>query len=62
MRSLAMWQIARGFYYFFLVVVVIAHKTEATARRALTFIVRIFFNDTIAIAVWRGFHVCLLCT
>jgi len=50
-----MWQIARGFYYFFLIVV-ITHKTKATARRALTFIVRVFVNDTIAIAVWTSFH------
>ena len=54
-------QITRCFYYFFMavVVVVIGHKTKATARRALTFIVRIFVNDTIAIAVWTSFHVCL---
>jgi hypothetical protein len=40
-------------------VVVITYKTQATACRALTFIVRIFVNDTIAIAVWTsfGFHV-----
>jgi hypothetical protein len=59
-----------SFYYFFMVSVVIRYKTKATARRALTFIVRIFVNDTIAIAVWtsfhaiavwRSFHVCL-CT
>ena len=42
-------------------VVVIRYKTKATARRALTFIVRIFVNDTIAIAVWTSFHVCV-CT
>src|SRR5262245_23896013 len=57
-----------SFYYFFTVFVVIRYKTKATARRALTFIVRIFVNDTIAIAVWtsfhaiavwRSFHVCL---
>jgi hypothetical protein len=40
-------------------VVVIRYKTKATARRALTFIVRIFVNDTIAIAVWTSFHVCV---
>jgi hypothetical protein len=51
-----MWQIARGFYYFFMVFVVIRYKTKATARRALTFIVRVFVNDTIAIAVWTSFH------
>jgi hypothetical protein len=36
-------------------VVVIRYKTKATACRALTFIVRIFVNDTIAIAVWTSF-------
>jgi hypothetical protein len=51
-------QIARCFYYFFIIVVVIKYKTKATARRALTFIVRIFVNDTIAIAVRTSFHVC----
>jgi hypothetical protein len=50
-------QIAPCFYYFFMIVVVIRYKTKATARRALTFIVRIFVNDTIAIAVWTSFHV-----
>ena len=49
-------QIARSFYYFFMIVVVTTYKTEATARRALTFIVRISVNDTIAIAVWTCFH------
>jgi hypothetical protein len=34
--------------------VVIRYKTKATACRALTF-VRIFVNDTIAIAVWTSF-------
>ena len=53
-----MGQIARCFYYFFMIVVVIRYKTKATARRALTFIVPIFVNDTIAIAVWTSFHVC----
>ena len=42
-----------------MVVIVIRYKTKATARRALTFIVRIFVNDTIAIAVWTSFHVCV---
>jgi len=45
---------ARCFYYFF-IIVVIRYKTKATACRALTFIVRIFVNDTIAIAVWTSF-------
>jgi hypothetical protein len=57
--SNAVGQIARCFYYFFMIVVVIRYKTKATARRALTFIVRIFVNDTIAIAVWTSFHVCV---
>ena len=48
---------AQCFYYFFMIVVVIRYKPKATARRALTFIVRIFVNDTIAIAVWTCFHV-----
>jgi hypothetical protein len=45
------------FYYFFLAVVVIRYKTTATARWALLFVVRAFFNDTITVAVWTGFHV-----
>jgi hypothetical protein len=45
-------------YYFFLaVVVVIRYETTATARWALLFIVRAFFNDTVTVAVWTGFHV-----
>jgi hypothetical protein len=44
-------------YYFFLAVVVVRYKTTATARWALLFIVRAFFNDTITVAVWTGFHV-----
>ena len=55
----AVGEIARCFYYFFMIVVVISYKPKATARRALTFIVCIFVNDTIAIAVWTSFHVCL---
>ena len=45
-------------YYFFLAVVVIGYETTATARWALLFIVRAFFNDTVTVAVWTGFHVC----
>jgi hypothetical protein len=37
-------------------VVVIRYKTKAAACRALTFIVRIFVNDTIAVAIWTRFH------
>jgi hypothetical protein len=48
----------RCFYYFFLAVVVIRYETTATARWALVFIVRAFFNDTVTVAVWTGFHVC----
>jgi hypothetical protein len=44
-------------YDFFLAVVVIRYETTATARWALLFIVRAFFNDTITVAVWTGFHV-----
>ena len=47
-------------YDFFLAVVVIRYETTATARWALLFIVRAFFNDTITIAVWTGFHVRLM--
>jgi hypothetical protein len=53
---------AKCFYHFFMGVVVIRYEAKATARRALTFIVRIFVNDTIAITVWASFylHVCPL--
>ena len=44
-------------YYFFLAIVIISYETTATARWALLFIVRAFFNDTITVAVWTGFHV-----
>ena len=40
-----------------MVVVVVRYKTTATARWALLFIVSAFFNDTITVAVWTGFHV-----
>jgi hypothetical protein len=43
-------------YYFFLAVVV-RHETTAITCWALPFIVRTFFNDTITVAVWTGFHV-----
>ena len=39
-----------------MIVVVIRYETAATARWALTFIVRIFVNDTIAITVWTSFY------
>ena len=39
-----------------MVFVVIRYKTKATAGRALAFIVRIFVNDTLAIAVWTSFY------
>ena len=42
------------------VVVVVRYKTIPAARRALLFIVRAFFNDTITVAVWTGFHVRLI--
>jgi hypothetical protein len=47
-------------YDFFLPVAVIRYETTATARWALLFIVGAFFNDTITIAVWTGFHVRLM--
>ena len=37
-------------------IVVIRYETKTAARRALTFIVRIFVNDTIAITVWTSFY------
>jgi hypothetical protein len=45
-------QIARRFYF----AVVVRYEAEATARGALTFIVRIFVNDAVAIAVWTSFN------
>jgi hypothetical protein len=42
------------FDYFFMVVVVVRYETTATARWALLFIVRAFFNDTITVAVWTA--------
>jgi hypothetical protein len=36
-------------------VVVIRYEAKTTTRRALTFIVGIFVNDTIAITVWASF-------
>jgi hypothetical protein len=53
---MGLWKDRPSFYYFFIVFVVIMYKTKATAGRALAFIVRIFVNDTIAIAVWTSFH------
>ena len=47
-------------YYFFLAVVVIGYETTATACWTLLFIVRAFFDDTITVAVWTGFHVRLM--
>jgi hypothetical protein len=41
-------------------VIVVTYETTATARWALRFIVRAFFNDTITVAVWTGFHVRLV--
>src|SRR5262245_43261780 len=50
----------RCFYYFLMAVIVIRYETTATARWTSPFIVRAFFNDTITIAVWTGFHVRLI--
>jgi len=42
------------------VAVVVRYKAIPTTRRALLLVVRAFFNDTIAVAIWTGFHVRLL--
>ena len=36
-------------------VVLTSYETKTAARRALTFIVRFFVDDTVAIAVWTSF-------
>jgi hypothetical protein len=41
-------------------VVVVTYETTATAPWALPFIVRAFFNDTITVAIWTGFHMRLM--
>src|SRR5215831_10025193 len=46
----------RCFYYFLMAVIVIRYETTATARWTSPFIVRAFFNNTITVAVWTGFH------
>jgi hypothetical protein len=43
---------------FLLLLLVIRYETTATTRWALLFIVRAFFDDTVTVAVWTGFHVC----
>jgi hypothetical protein len=43
-------------------VVVVRYETTATARWALLFIVCAFFNDTITVAIWTGFHVLTGCS
>src|SRR5262245_7486124 len=50
----------RCFYYFLMAVIVIRYETTATARWTSPFIVRAFFNDTITVAVWTGFHARLM--
>ena len=42
-------------YYFFFVIL-IRHETTAAARWALLLIVRTFFNDAFAVALWASFH------
>lgn len=42
-----------------MVVVIIGYETAAAARWASTFIIRVFINYTITIAVWTGLHVYL---
>ena len=41
-------------------IVVIRYETKTAARRALTFIVRIFVNDTIANSLDKFLYSCLL--
>jgi hypothetical protein len=41
-------------------VIVIWYETTAAARWASLFIGRTFFNDTITVAIWTGFHVRLM--
>ena len=43
-----------------MVVIVIRYETAATTRWASFFSVRPFFNDTITVAIWTGFHVRLM--
>ena len=60
MFAFGVWSLGgrSSFYYLFMVIVIITYEANATAGRALTFVVRIFVNDTVAIAVWTCFHVC----
>jgi hypothetical protein len=44
---------------YFFIIVVMGYETTAAAPWALLLIVRTFFNDAIAVAVWTGFHACL---
>src|SRR5262245_41832411 len=41
-------------------VTVIRYETTTTARWTSPFILRAFFNDTITVAVWTGFHARLM--
>ena len=47
-------------YDVLVVAVVVRYKTIPTARRALLFIARAFFNYTITVAVRTGFHLAML--
>ena len=57
MFAFGVWSLGgrSSFYYLFMVIVIIPYEANATACRALTFIVRIFVNDAIAVAVWTSF-------
>lgn len=44
---------------YFFVIIFIRHETTAAARWALLLIISALFNDTITVAIWTGFHVCL---
>jgi hypothetical protein len=45
-----------------MVVIAIRYETAATARWASLFSVRPFFDDTITVAIWTGFHVLTGCS
>jgi hypothetical protein len=48
-----------GSVYHFIIIIIIRYETTAAARRALLLIVSTLLNDTITVALWTGFHVCL---
>jgi hypothetical protein len=56
MFAFGVWSLGgRSSFYYLFMVIIITYEANATAGRALTFVVRIFVNDTVAIAVWTSF-------